>query len=267
MRTEFVPKEQYGIEDLLEIMDLLRSENGCPWDREQTHASIRKNFIEETYEAVEAIDREDPVLLQEELGDVLLQVVFHAQMEKEQGSFSFNDICDGICKKLITRHPHIFGEESLSDANAVHSRWEEIKRESKGQKTASETLEAVPKQFPALMRATKVQQRAENALDRFETTEKVLAEVKEEETDLSREVFEGDRNSCAEKLGDLLFATVALARKLELDPEECLTVSTEKFIRRFRTGEEMALALGKNLSQCSDEDLLSIWQEAKKKHC
>ena len=131
MQADFEKKERYGIEDLLAIMALLRSENGCPWDREQTHASIRKNFIEETYEAVEAIDKDDAVLLREELGDVLLQVVFHAQMEKERGSFDFSDVCDGICKKLIVRHPHIFSEESLSSADAVHDRWEEIKKETK----------------------------------------------------------------------------------------------------------------------------------------
>lgn len=267
MQSEFVRKERYEIGDLLEIMALLRSENGCPWDREQTHASIRKNFIEETYEAVEAIDKEDPVLLREELGDVLLQVVFHAQMEKERGSFTFNDVCDGICKKLIVRHPHIFGEESLSDADAVHSRWEEIKKETKGQKTGTETLEAVPKQLPALMRATKVQQRAERALGCSETPKEAWDKVREEETELLGAVAEGDRKRDAEELGDLLFATVGLARKLELDPEECLTASTEKFIRRFRIAEETASSLGKDLSQCSDEELLSLWQEAKKKQC
>ncbi|MCQ2386618.1 MAG: MazG family protein, partial [Clostridia bacterium] len=156
-----------------------------PWDREQTHASIRKNFIEETYEAVEAIDKDDAVLLREELGDVLLQVVFHAQMEKERGSFDFSDVCDGICKKLIVRHPHIFSEESLSSADAVHDRWEEIKKETKGQKTAAEILAAVPKQLPALMRAIKVQQRAERALSGAESLPWTWEQVRKTEEALS----------------------------------------------------------------------------------
>ena len=126
MGNDFVKKERYSIEDLTEIMSLLRSENGCPWDKEQTHESIRKNFIEETYEAVEAIDCNDPEMLREELGDVLLQVVFHTQMEKEKGNFDFDDVCDGICKKLIVRHPHIFGDEHIGEANAVADRWDEI---------------------------------------------------------------------------------------------------------------------------------------------
>ena len=143
MQAGFGKKDKYTVDDLVEIMSLLRSENGCPWDREQTHASIRKNFIEETYEAVEAIDEDDSDKLKEELGDVLLQVVFHAQMEKEKGNFDFNDVCDGICKKVLDR-------------------WEEIKNETKEQ-TGGATLDAVPKQLPALMRCAKLQHRAEKA--------------------------------------------------------------------------------------------------------
>ena len=124
MSSDFIKKEKYSIEDLLEIMSLLRSENGCPWDKEQTHESIRKNFIEETYEAVEAIDQNDPEMLREELGDVLLQVVFHTQMEKEKGNFDFDDVCSEICQKLIVRHPHIFGDEQIGEAKAVANRWD-----------------------------------------------------------------------------------------------------------------------------------------------
>ena len=162
MQAGFGKKDKYTVDDLVEIMSLLRSENGCPWDREQTHASIRKNFIEETYEAVEAIDEDNPDKLKEELGDVLLQVVFHAQMEKEKGNFDFNDVCDGICKKLIVRHPHVFGNEKADSAEKVLDRWEEIKNETKEQ-TGGATLDAVPKQLPALMRCAKLQHRAEKA--------------------------------------------------------------------------------------------------------
>ncbi len=131
MLDGFTQKKQYGISDLLEIVELLRGENGCPWDREQDHHTIRKNFLEETYEVVEAIDKEDPVLLQEELGDVLLQVVFHARMEEEAGRFGFSDVCDGICKKLVERHPHVFGEVAVSGTGEVLSNWERIKQERK----------------------------------------------------------------------------------------------------------------------------------------
>ena len=263
MQADFERKEHYEIEDLLAIMALLRSKNGCPWDREQTHASIRKNFIEETYEAVEAIDKDDAVLLREELGDVLLQVVFHAQMEKERGSFDFSDVCDGICKKLIVRHPHIFGEESLPDAGAVHDRWEEIKKETKGQKTATETLVAVPKQLPALMRATKVQQRAERALERSESRERTWERVRESERELLEVQQPENGEDLAEKFGDLLFSIVSAARKSGLDPEECLSASTERFIERFASTEKALRQNGTSFFDLSNEEYLSLWQEAK----
>ena len=264
MQADFEQKERYEIEDLLKIMALLRSENGCPWDREQTHASIRKNFIEETYEAVEAIDKDDAILLREELGDVLLQIVFHAQMEKERGSFDFSDVCDGICKKLIVRHPHIFGEESLPNAGAVHDRWEEIKKETKGQKTATETLAAVPKQLPALMRATKVQQRAERALSGAESLDKAWEQVREDEGALLEAQQSGNKEDSAEKLGNLLFSVVSLARKSGLEPEECLSASTEDFIRCFTNTEE-SLQRDGSFSDFSYEDLLSLWRNAEQK--
>lgn len=160
LSVDFAFKETYSIEDLLAIMRILRGENGCPWDREQTHQSIRNNFIEETYEAVEAIDNSDPVLLEEELGDVLLQVVYHAEMEREAGRFSFEDVADGICQKLIQRHPHIFGDVVAGTTDEVLDNWDEIKKKTKGQTTYTDTLKSVPKVFPSLMRAAKVQKRA-----------------------------------------------------------------------------------------------------------
>ena len=150
---EFERKAHYTVADLCRIMQLLRSENGCPWDRVQTHESIRKNLIEETYEAVEAIDCKNSDMLKEELGDVLLQVVFHAQMEAEEGRFTFDDVADGICQKLIVRHPHIFSDTKADSADEVLDNWNRIKQETKGQKTATETLNAVPRQLPALIRS------------------------------------------------------------------------------------------------------------------
>lgn len=265
MGSDFVKKERYSVEDLLEIMSLLRSENGCPWDREQTHASIRKNFIEETYEAVEAIDCDDPVMLREELGDVLLQVVFHTQMEKEKGNFDFGDVCDDICKKLIIRHPHIFGDEEIGSAGEVANRWEEIKKETKGQKTGSETLRAVPKQLPALMRCAKLQQRAEKSGGyRFDTAW-TLRKLDEEVSELREAIVSNDALRCGEEIGDLLFSAVYAARSLDLEPEECLTASSEKFIRRYSAAEDIARESGRELSDIRGEELSALWQQAKEK--
>ena len=265
MSSDFVKKEKYSIEDLLEIMSLLRSENGCPWDREQTHESIRKNFIEETYDAVEAIDCNDPEMLREELGDVLLQVVFHTQMEKEKGNFDFDDICDGICKKLVVRHPHIFGDEQIGEAKEVANRWDEIKKETKGQKTGSETLRAVPKQLPALMRCAKLQQRAEKSGGyRFDTAWS-LRKLDEEISELKEAIVSNKALCCGEEVGDILFSAVYLARTLDLEPEECLTASSEKFIRRFAAAEEIAAEEGKEISDIRGEELSSLWQKAKEK--
>lgn len=158
--VDFKQKEKYDINDLLEIMRLLRAPGGCPWDAQQTHMSIRKNLIEETYEVIEAIDKDDKELMTEELGDLLMQVVFHAQMEQEAGNFDFGDVTDGVCKKLIERHPHVFGEVEVSGVGDVLNNWDAIKRRSKGQKKGSEPMLSIPRELPALMRATKIQQKA-----------------------------------------------------------------------------------------------------------
>ena len=202
MQAGFGKKDKYTVDDLVEIMSLLRSENGCPWDREQTHASIRKNFIEETYEAVEAIDEDNPDKLKEELGDVLLQVVFHAQMEKEKGNFDFNDVCDGICKKLIVRHPHVFGNEKADSAEKVLDRWEEIKNETKEQ-TGGATLDAVPKQLPALMRCAKLQHRAEKAGGFSHSLVWSLGKLDEEVAELKEAVRSNDIAKSPEDMFEL----------------------------------------------------------------
>lgn len=238
MNMELVKKEKYSIDDLLEIMKLLRSENGCPWDREQTHKTIRKNFIEETYEAVEAIDEENPEMLREELGDVLLQVVFHTQMEDEKGNFDFSDVCTEICKKLIVRHPHIFGDESIATATEVANRWEEIKKETKSQKTASETLKAVPKQLPALMRSEKLQQRAEKVGMPRQSTQAAIEKLEKDIETLKAGLSQNKNREYGNALGNILFSAVGVARALDLEPEECLTASSENFIKQFAEKEE-----------------------------
>lgn len=251
------------MQDLLQIMEILRSENGCPWDREQTHESIRGNFIEETYEAVEAIDKKDPVLLREELGDVLLQVVFHARMEEEVNSFNFGDVVNDICEKLIIRHPHIFGDVKVCGTEEVLNNWEAIKNQVKGTKTQTERLEAVPRVYPALMRSQKVSGRAAKAGMDHETAEAAWKDLESEVSELREAVTEKDSDHVEEELGDLLFSAVNVARLLGVDSEYALTRSCDKFIRRFAETERLATAEGIDLKTADTDTKDRLWKEAK----
>ena len=261
---DFVYKEKYNVEDLLSIMKLLRSEHGCPWDREQTHRSIRSNLIEETYEAVEAIDNEDPLLLKEELGDVLLQVVFHARMEEEKGSFDFDDVADGICKKLIVRHPHIFADAAADNAEQVLANWDSIKKKEKGQTTAAETLKAVSAALPALMRAQKVQQRAARAGFDYDTVGQAMGDLESEILELKEALLSENSAATEEELGDLIFAAVNVARLSGMNTEEALSRSTEKFISRFERVEQLAAKEKLDLKEASLPELDRLWKQAKK---
>ena len=211
---DWQPKAPYTAEQLLEILRILRDpENGCPWDKVQTHASIRKNFLEETCEALEAIDADDPQLMQEELGDVLMQVAFHTCMEQETGRFTWEQVCDGVCQKLIERHPNIFGTqpgyEGITD-------WDALKNKEKGRRTLADDLESVPRAMPALMRAAKLQKRA--ARYGVETPADAAAVAKAARTvETAR-----DKAAAEQAMGELLFAAAALARKAGLDPEQAL---------------------------------------------
>lgn len=236
MRTEFVQKESYVISDLLEIMRLLRSENGCPWDREQTHASIRQSMIEEAYETADAIDQQNKEMLCEELGDVLLQVVFHAQIGQEDGTFCFDDVVDGICKKLVERHPHVFGSVIAETSDAVLQNWEAIKQKSKHQNSVTDTLVAVPTAFPALMRAQKVQKRAAKSGRDVFATEHVFDEI-HQKTDLLQKETEQEKRF--ELLGSLLLSVVGAARSMDLDCELAMTRATDAFIETFAKNEIM----------------------------
>ena len=255
-------KEHYGFHDLVGILELLRSENGCPWDKEQTHESIRRNFIEEVYEAIEAIDDKNTGLLCEELGDVMLQVVFHAQMEKEAGRFTIDDVNDGICKKLILRHPHIFGDLCVKDSDEVLRNWDEIKKKEKGQKSHSDTLDSVSKSLPALIRAEKIQHKAAKTGFDWPDIEGAFDKLSEEITEL-KEAIATDGNTLDE-LGDVLFSVVNLSRFLKIDPEEALTRTCEKFSRRFRYMEEGALADGKKLDELTLDEMDKLWSEKKR---
>lgn len=263
MKPAFTRKQKYTVDDLVEIMRILRSEDGCPWDREQTHESIRKNFIEETYEAIEAINKQDSHLLCEELGDVLMQVVFHAQMEAEKQVFDFSDVADGVCKKLIERHPHVFGEIEVRSADEVLRNWEQIKSASKSRKTVADKMQSVPRELPALMRADKIQRQAAKVGFDWDKLSDAAEKISEEEAELSAAIAASDRANTVEELGDLLFAVVNVARKLDIDPEEALTKATDKFQTRFTAVEALANARSIAMAESDLTVLDRLWDEVK----
>lgn len=261
---DFEYKDSYTINDLLKIMHALRSPGGCPWDREQTHASIRKNFIEETYEVCEAIDNDDAVLLCEELGDVLLQIVFHTEMEHERGSFTFDDVCNGICQKLILRHPHVFGEVSASTPEEVLRNWDAIKKQEKGQATYTQTLQSVPRTLPALMRSEKVQGRAAKAGFDYPDTAGALEGLRSEVDELSEAIQNGEAEAIADELGDVLFSATNVARFASIDSEHALERSCDKFVGRFEKVERLAADRGVDMRQAGFDALNDLWREVKK---
>lgn len=261
--VEFVQKEKYTIKDLLHIMMLLRSPGGCPWDAEQTHASIKKNLIEETYEVIEAINKDDKELLCEELGDLLMQVVFHAQMEEEAESFTFDDVCDGICKKLIIRHPHVFSTTEISGVDDVLTNWDAIKRKTKGQKTAGDSMASVPRELPALMRGEKLQKKAAKVGFDWADVSGALDKIAEETQELKEAIENGDKENQFEELGDLLFSAVNVSRFIGCDAEEALTAANDKFLSRFLKVESLAAERGIDMSTSSLEELDKLWDEAK----
>ena len=258
----FVRKPRYGYEDLLEIIRLLRSEDGCPWDKVQTHRSIRRGLLEEAYEAAEAIDNDDPVLLKEELGDVLMQVVFHADIEKDAGHFDMDDVCDGVVKKLLFRHPHVFGDGREDSPESVLVSWDKLKRREKGQKTVADSMDSVARSLPGLWRAEKLQKKAASAGFEWPDVQGALAKLEEEVSELRRAVEDG--GNVPDELGDVLFAAVKVGRFCACDPEDAVNGTCEKFIRRFRAVEEGAAARGREVSQLSLEEMTALWNEAKR---
>lgn len=256
-------KDRYDINDLLKIMELLRSPGGCPWDAEQTHESIRNGFIEETYEVIEAINKNDRELLLEELGDVLLQVVFHAEIEKEKNSFDFSDVCDGICKKLVERHPHVFGTVNVENTDEVLKNWDDIKRKSKGQKTQGSSMLKVPKELPALMRAEKLQSKAKKVGFDWPEISGALDALESEIRELKEAMNTGNHDEIEGEMGDVLFSCVNVSRFLDVEPEFALTRSNEKFISRFLEVERLAAEQGINMKEKSIEELDELWNQAK----
>lgn len=252
---DFKEKENYTFDDLVEIVHILRAPNGCMWDREQTHKSIRRNFIEETYEVVEAIDTDNTELLKEELGDVLLQVVFHACIEQENNVFNINDVADGVCKKLIYRHPHVFAKTDVNSTEEILTNWDALKQKEKNQKTITDSLKSVARSLPSLIRAEKIQKKAAKAGFDWQNVNQAIDKVREE----LDEIQNANENTINEEVGDMLFAAVNVARMLKVEPEHALEKATDKFIVRFERVEQKE----KNLADLSFDELLSLWKQAK----
>ncbi len=261
--VDFQQKESYGFSDLCRIMAILRAPGGCPWDAEQTHASSKRSLIEETYEVIEAINKDDKELLCEELGDVLLQVVFHAQMEAEAGVFDINAVCDGICKKLIERHPHVFGTVQVDSTEQVLDNWDTIKRKSKKQKTQGEAMQKVPLELPALMRAEKIQKKAKKAGFDWPDVNGAYEALGSEIEELKAAAAGGDPAKIEDELGDVLFSAVNVARFLKVDPEQALTSASNKFLSRYLKVEDLAAKRGIDMPSTPIEELDKLWVEAK----
>lgn len=255
----------YTVDDLRNIMARLRGENGCPWDRVQTHESIKRSMIEECYEAIEALDNHDDKMFANELGDCLLQIVFHARIAEERGAFNFDDVVNEICTKLISRHTHVFGEVKADNAEEALAEWEKQKKSEKGLKSFTDALKDVPKNFPALIRAEKVQKKAAKAGFDWEDISGAEEKLYEEISEFKEAVKGGNREKIDEEFGDLLFAAVNVGRFADTDPELSLTAATNKFISRFEKMEKLANEKGKRLDEMSLEEMDSLWNEIKKK--
>ncbi len=260
---KYVNKERYTVEDLYDIVRILRGKDGCPWDREQTHKSIRRDLIEECYEVIEGIDNDDPVLMCEELGDLLLQVVFHAQIGAEDGQFDMSDVADGICRKLVLRHPHVFGNVDADTSEKVLENWDKIKKEEKQRLSLADEMYAIPPSLPALMRANKVGKKSGKANFDFPTDKEAFDKVTEELSELYEAHLQGDKDHIADEMGDLLFSVVNVSRKVGVEPEEALTRATEKFMYRFKKLEEEAAKTGANLADMSPEEADILWERIK----
>ena len=257
----FSLKAKYNFQDLFDIVKVLRAPGGCQWDAQQTHESIRRNFLEEAYEVAEAIDQQSTEHLQEELGDVLLQVVFHTSIEEEEGRFNLDDVANGVCQKLIFRHPHVFGDVTVSSTGEILANWEELKKKEKGQATQADAVDAVARSLPALWRAEKVQKKAAKVGFDWDSVDGAVDKLSEELGEVKQAI--AGHGDPAEELGDLLFAAVNVARFLKVDPEDALQAACDKFAARFRRVEEAVTAQGKQMEDMSLTELDDIWNAIK----
>ncbi len=245
----------HTFEDLLKVMEELREK--CPWDRKQTHKSLKKYLIEEAYEVLDAIDSKDDEKLKEELGDLLLQPVFHAQIAKERGSFDIKDVIDTLVEKLIERHPHVFGD---ADAEEVLKNWDRKKKEKR-----ESIFDGIPKHLPALMRSQKLQDRASQVGFDFTDISQVFEKIEEEIAELKESLEENDRENIRHEIGDILTAVVELARFVGVDAETALQEANDRFVRRFGYIEKKAKEMGKDLEEMSLEEMDKLWEEGKRK--
>lgn len=265
----YIPRDlQRGkkdIYDLVNIIDILRGENGCPWDKEQTHESIRKAIVEESYEVLDAIEKDDMEGMIEELGDVLLQVVFHSAIEKEEGYYNLYDVIEGICNKMIYRHPHVFKDTKAETVEDVLENWDELKRKEKHIQSFSEELDSVAKALPALIRANKIQKKAHKIGFYMQSFDDMVAKVKEELNEVIEVYNSKDKERIQEEVGDLFFTCVNLSRYLEIDAEEALNESVEKFINRIKGVEELASINGSDFLGLTLEEMNLLWKQVKNK--
>lgn len=256
--------DRYTFDDLVHIVKVLRSDEGCPWDREQDHESMKYSAVEEAYELMEAINNKDMDNISEELGDLLLQVVFHGQLGKEAGNFTIEDVIDGIASKLVYRHPHVFDRVEVADSKEVMHNWEELKKKEKSIQSVTHDLKQVPLALPAQIRARKVQKKASKVGADFENIEQVFLKVEEEMDELKEALTNGMPSDVEEEFGDLLFGMVNLSRFLGVNPENALTNSVEKFITRFEGVENLAKARNTELSALSAVEFDTLWEAVKK---
>ena len=253
-------KKRFTFADLLDVMARLRSRHGCPWDKEQTHESLKRYLIEEGYEVLDAIDAGDIDALADELGDVMLQVVFHARIAEQQGEFDISDVTTAICRKMIARHPHIFGDVVADTPEAVLSNWEQIKKEERGQQTQTDVLKNIPRSMPALMRSGKVQHKAAHVGFDFTEAAQAVDKLREEIDEVANAQ---SPDELADECGDLLFAAVNVVRLYGVEPETALQKATDKFIERFSLVERLAAERNVDMRTCGLDVLDSLWDEAK----
>jgi len=256
----FKNKEDFTLEDLVSILEYLRSPEGCPWDRAQTHESIKQCLIEEAYEVLETIENKDDGKFKDELGDLLLQIVFHSQIAKERESFDINDVLKNVCRKMIERHVHVFGQAQADNPQEALLNWEGVKRQEKGFKTYTQSLKDIPITLPALMRSLKVQKKAAMVGFDWDKVDDAMAKVKEECIELKQAYKSGVKEDVEEEVGDLLFAVVNVARFLKVEPEFALRGTIEKFVRRFEFIENQSK---KPLDEMSLSEMDELWDKAK----
>jgi tetrapyrrole methylase family protein/MazG family protein len=262
MSSKEIPQSQLGeFQTLLDILERLRSPGGCPWDREQTHGSLKRNLLEECYEVLEAIDQGDSGALAEELGDILVQVAFHVQMAREAGEFAAADVLTSANEKLVRRHPHVFGGATISDAREVERNWERLKEAERGEQPGKSVVEGIPKELPALSYAQLMQDRVARVGFEWEDLSGVLDKIAEEVEELRRAVTQEEKT---QEVGDLFLVMVNLCRWLNIQAEDALRQANRRFQDRYVHMEELAAGRGLNFAQLPLEQKESLWQEVKR---